>query len=138
MTPRPKKGFGCLIVLDDLADARRNVMQSGRLVDHLFIVARRWGVSSILSTQKLRLPLISPCVRVNVTAVLVWRLRSKYEKTQYLEEYSALVPKEVLETMYDEATSIPFNFLFVNTLAKSIDHMFYSSFTRRFIPSEMM
>ena len=60
------------------------------------------------------------------------------KKTQYLEEYSALVPKEVLETMYDEATSIPFNFLFVNTLAKDIDHMFYSGFQKRYIPSEMM
>ena len=138
MTPRPKKGFGVLIVLDDLADARRNVMQSGQLVDSLFIKARHWGCSVILSTQKLRLPLISPCVRVNVTCVIVYRLRSQYEKTQYLEEYSALVPKEVLETMYDEATSIAFGFLYINTLAKSIDHMFYSSFTRRFIPSEMM
>ena len=137
MTPRPKKGFGVLIVIDDLADARRNVMQSGQLVDSLFIKARHWGVSTILSTQKLRLPLISPCVRVNVTCVLVWRLRSRYEKTQYLEEYSALVPQAVLEAMYDEATSIPYNFLYINTLATSIDHMFYSGFQKRFIPSEM-
>ena len=137
MTPRPKKGFGILIVLDDLADARRNVMQSGQLVDSLFIKARHWGVSTILSTQKLRLPLISPCVRVNVTAVIVYRLRSKYEKIQYLEEYSALVPQAVLEAMYDESTSIAFNFLYINTLARDIDHMFYSGFQKRFIPSEM-
>ena len=111
MTPRPKKGFGILIVLDDLADVKRNVLQCGQLVDSLFIKARHWGVSTILSTQKLRLPLISPCVRVNVTGVMTWRLRSRYEMTQYLEEYSSLVPKDVLKTMYDEATSIPFNFL---------------------------
>jgi hypothetical protein len=55
-----------------------------------------------------------------------------------LEEYSALVPKAVLETMYDEAVSVPFNFLYINTLARDIDHMFYSGFTRRFILSEMM
>ena len=138
MTPRSKKGYGILLVLDDLADARRNLQQCGQLVDSLFIKARHWGVSTILSTQKLRLPLISPCVRVNVTAVLVWRLRSQYEKTQYLEEYSALVPKAVLEAMYDEATSEPFGFLYINTLAKSIDSMFHSGFTRRFVPSEMM
>ena len=138
MTPRPKKGYGVLIVLDDLADARRNLLQCGQLVDSLFIKARHWGVSTILSTQKLRLPLISPCVRVNVTAVLVWRLRSQYEKTQYIEEYSALVPKAILEAMYDEATSIPYNFLYINTLAKDIDHMFYSGFQQRFVPSEMM
>ena len=138
MKPRPKKGFGILIVLDDLADSRRNALQCGQLVDSLFIKARHWGVSTVLSTQKLRLPLISPCVRVNVTGVMVWRLRSAYEKSQYLEEYSSLVPKDVLETMYTESTSIPFNFLFVNTLAKDIDHMFYSGFTKRFVPSEMM
>jgi hypothetical protein len=138
MTPRPKKGFGILIVLDDLADSRRNALQCGQLVDSLFIKARHWGVSTILSTQKLRLPLISPRCRVNVTGVMTWRLRSAYGKTQYLEEYAALGPKAVLETMYDEATSIRFNFLYINTLAKDIDHMFYSGFTRRFIPSEMM
>jgi len=138
MTPRPKKGFGILIVLDDLADARRNLQQCGQLVDSLFIKARHWGCSVILSTQKLRLPLISPCCRVNATCVLVWRLRSAYEKSQYMEEYSALVPKAVLEQMYDEATSIPYNFLYINALAKDIDHMFYSGFQRRFVPSEMM
>ena len=57
---------------------------------------------------------------------------------QYLEEYSALVPIDVLKRMYDEAVSIPFNFLYINALAKSIDHMFYSGFQHRFIPSEMM
>ena len=98
----------------------------------------RWGVSFVLSTQKLRLPLISPCVRVNVTGVMTWRLRSAYEMAQYLEEYSALVPKAVLETMYEEAVSIPFNFLYINTLARDIESMFYSGLTRRFIPSEMM
>ena len=136
MTPRPKKGFGILIVLDDLADARRNALQCGQLVDSCFIKARHWGVSTVLSTQKLRLPLISPCCRVNVTGVMTWRLRSAYEMAQYLEEYSALVPKSVLKDMYDEATSIRFNFLYINTLAKDIGHMFYSGFTRRFIPSE--
>ena len=29
MTPRPKKGFGILIVLDDLAETRRNALQCG-------------------------------------------------------------------------------------------------------------
>ena len=138
MNPRPKKGYGILIVLDDLADAKRNLLQCGQLVDSLFVKARHWGVSTIVSTQKLRLPLISPCLRVNVTCVLVWRLRSRYEMTQYLEEYSALVPIDVLKQMYDESVSIPFNFLYINALAKSIDNMFFSGFQHRFIPSEMM
>jgi hypothetical protein len=139
MKPRPKKGFGILIVLDDLADAKRNLEQCGALVDSLFIKARHWGVSTIVSTQKLRLPLISPCIRVNVTCVLIWRLRSNVDlKNGFLEEYSALVPVEVLHRMYTEAVSEPFGFLYLNTLAKDIDHMFYAGFTKRFLPSEMM
>jgi hypothetical protein len=139
MTPRPKHGFGILIVLDDLADAKRNLEQCGALVDSLFIKARHWGVSTIVSTQKLRLPLISPCIRVNVTCVLIWRLRSNVDlRNGFLEEYSALVPVEVLHRMYTEAVSEPFGFLYLNTLAKDIDHMFYAGFTKRFVPSEMM
>ena len=137
--PRPKQGFGILIVLDDLADARRNLEQCGALVDSLFIKARHWGVSTIVSTQKLRLPLISPCIRVNVTCVLIWRLRNNNDlKNGFLEEYSALVPVDVLHRMYKEAVSEPFGFLYLNTLAKDIDHMFYSGFQRRFVPSEMV
>jgi hypothetical protein len=139
ITPRPKQGFGILIVLDDLADARRNLEECGALVDSLFIKARHWGVSTIVSTQKLRLPLISPCIRVNVTCVLIWRLRNNNDlKNGFLEEYSALVPVDVLHRMYTEAVSEPFGFLYLNMLAKDIDHMFYSGFQRRFVPSEMV
>ena len=49
-----------------------------------------------------------------------------------------VVPIDVLKQMYDEAVSIPYNFLYINALAKSIDQMFFSGFQHRFIPSEMM
>ena len=105
----------------------------------MFIKPRHRGVSTIVSAQKLRLPLISPCIRVNVTCVLILRLRSNHDlKNVFFEEYSALVPVDVLHRMYTEAVSEPFGFLYLNALAKDIDHMFYSGFTWRFIPSEMM
>ena len=74
---RSQKGFSMLVVLDDLADVKRGLPAIGRFVDSLFVKARHWNVSIVLSTQKFKLPLISPTVRVNATALFVWRLRNQ-------------------------------------------------------------
>ena len=126
-----------LIVLDDLADVKRGLPEISRFVDSLFVKARHWGVSVVLSTQKLKLPLISPTVRVNCTCLFSWRLRNMSDLWDGLiHEYSALVDKEKLYDAYKEAVSIPYNFLYINLLAKDIDHMFFSGFNERFVMSE--
>ena len=129
-----QKGFSTLIVIDDLADVKKGLPAISKFVDSLFVKARHWGVSVILSTQKLKLPLISACVRVNATAVFAWRLRSQFDLWDGLiYEYSALVSKERLYAAYKQAVPIPFNFLYVNLLARDVNHMFYSGFTQRFV-----
>ena len=133
---KSQQGFNTLIVLDDLADVKRGLPAISKFVDSLFVKARHWGVSVVLSTQKLKLPLISPTVRVNATALFVWRLRNQSDLWEGLVyEYSALVSKEKLYQAYKQAVSKPYNFLFVNLLAKDVDHMFYSGFIDRFIMS---
>ena len=95
------------------------------------------GCSTIVASQKLKLPLISPTLRVNCTCLFCFRLRNQSDLWDgFLHEYSALVPKDRLYEMYQEAVSVPYGFLYVNLLAKSIDNMFYSGFTKRFIVSE--
>jgi len=134
---KTQKGFNMLIVLDDLADVKRGLPAISKFVDSLFVKARHWNVSVILSTQKLKLPLISPTVRVNATALFVWRLRNQSDLWDGLiYEYSALVSKEKLYAAYQQAVAIPYNFLYVNLLAKDIDQMFYSGFTKRFKMSD--
>ena len=129
-----QKGFNMLIVLDDLADVKRGLPEITRFVDSLFVKARHWGVSVILSTQKLKLPLISPTVRVNATVIWAWRLRNMSDLWDGLiHEYSALVDKEKLFAAYKQAVSEPYGFLYINLLAKDIDHMFYSGFNKRFV-----
>ena len=129
-----QKGFNMLIVLDDLADVKRGLPEITRFVDSLFVKARHWGVSVILSTQKLKLPLISPTVRVNATVIWAWRLRNMSDLWDGLiHEYSALVPKEKLYEAYQQAVSEPYNFLYINLLAQNLDNMFYSGFTKRFV-----
>jgi hypothetical protein len=132
-----QKAWNMLIVLDDLADVKRGLPEISRFVDSLFVKARHWGVSVVLSTQKLKLPLISPTVRVNCTCLFSWRLRNMSDLWDGLiHEYSALVDKEKLYDAYKEAVSIPYNFLYINLLAKDIDHMFFSGFNERFVMSE--
>ena len=130
---RSQKGFNMLIVLDDLADVKRGLPQISKFVDSLFVKARHWNVSIILSTQKLKLPLISPTVRVNATALFVWRLRNQSDLWDGLiYEYSALVSKELLYAAYQQAVAIPYNFLYIDLLAKNTNNMFFSGFTKKF------
>jgi hypothetical protein len=134
-----QKGFSTLIVLDDLADVKRGLPAIAKFVDSLFVKARHWGVSVILSTQKLKLPLISATVRVNATAILAWRIRSQFDLWDGLiYEYSALVTKEKLYAAYKQAVATPFNFLFINLLAADVNHMFFSGFTERFVMDDSL
>ncbi|CAE7335721.1 unnamed protein product, partial [Symbiodinium pilosum] len=71
--------------------------------DTLFIRGRHFQISTIVSTQKLRL--ISNAVRVNSQFFMVRRLRNQLEKDSLLEELTALVPKADLEAMYEAAGS---------------------------------
>ena len=130
--PRPKKAWNTLIVIDDLANVSDSAAH--KLVSDLFIKARHWGISTILSTQKLRLPLVTQAVRVNATALfVVGKLRNQHDLWDGLiYEYSALVSKERLMAMYRAATAKPFGFLYVRLNSQDPDRMFYSSFTGRF------
>ncbi len=60
---KSQQGFNMIIILDDLADIKRGLPAVSKFVDSLFVKARHWNVSVILSTQKLKLPLIYPTVR---------------------------------------------------------------------------
>ena len=53
-----------------------------------------------------------------------------------LEEFSALVSKDVLLKLYHAAVAEPYHFLYINFMARSVQEMFYKSFESRLIPPE--
>ena len=59
--------------------------------DTLFVRGRHFQISTLVSTQKLRL--VSNAVRVNSQFFCIWRLTNQLEKDSLLEELTALVPK---------------------------------------------
>ena len=77
-------------------------------------------ISTWVSSQKLRL--ISAAVRVNQQFLCCWRLRNQHELDAIVEELSALLPKEQLYRLYEQATREPYSFLFV----------YYQRFEERF------
>ena len=133
----PQKGFSMCIVLDDLADVKRGLPQVARFVDSLFVKCRHWGISVILSSQKLKLPLISPTVRVNITFALIFRLRNNSDLIDGFEqEYSAIVDKQTLHAMYTTAVSRPFGFLYLNLMEQDRNKIFHNGFHSQFIVDE--
>ena len=130
-------GFAMCIVIDDLADVKRGLPKVVRFVDSTFCKGRHWGCCVILSSQKLKLPLISPTVRVNVSFALIFRLRSNQDLLDGFEyEYSAIVDKETLHAMYVASVSWPFVFLYLNLLEQDRNRIFHNGFGSRFIVDE--
>ena len=109
-----KKLYQVLVVIDDFADTPQ-LHKPHSTLDTLFIRGRHMQISTWVSSQKLRL--ISAAVRVKLDAVI--------------EELSALLPKEQLYRLYEQATREPYSFLFVYYL-KPRNEMFYKRFEERF------
>ena len=129
--PRPKRAFNTLIVLDDLGDDSRP--EARKLVNTLFMKARHWGVSTILSIQRLRLPLATPTARVNATIVWCWRLKNSTDLLDGLIwEYSALAPKEKIMAAYRTAVDQPYGFLTIRTSEQDPNKMFMNGFKSYF------
>ena len=105
-----KKLYQVLVVIDDFADTPQLHKPHGAL-DTLFIRGRHMQISTWVSSQKLRL--ISAAVRVNMQFLCCWRLRNQHELDAVIEELSALLPKEQLCRLYEQATREPYSFLFV-------------------------
>ena len=123
-----KKLYQVLIICDDFADSPQLHKAHGAL-DTLFIRGRHLQISTWVSSQKLRL--ISAAVRVNQQFLCCWRLRNQHELEAVIEELSALLPKDKLHRIYEQATREPYSFLFVYYL-KPKNEMFYLRFEERF------
>ena len=128
-----------LIVVDDFADdptimhRQGGYTSGGSMLNTLFVRGRHSHISTIVSTQKLRL--IGTTIRVNAQFLLVWRLRNRLELQALLEELSAVYPVKTLEEMYNLATEEPYSFWYINLTAKKKDDMFFLRFEQRMVPS---
>ena len=128
-----RKLFNILIVVDDFADnpafSRRDA-----LLHSLFTRGRHAFISTICATQKFRA--LSNIIRVNATALVIFRLRSEQELLAIVEEISAVCPKDVVISLIRHATAEPYSFLYVDLAAKTPDQMFWLRFEKRLVPKD--
>ncbi|CAE7604416.1 unnamed protein product [Symbiodinium pilosum] len=121
-----KQLYQILVVIDDHADSPALHKKTGdAALDTLFIRGRHFQISTIVSTQKLRLN----AVRVNSQFYMDWRLRNQLEKDSLLEELTALLPKRDLEAIY---TRRPSGSPTVSCTLNHRDAMFHVRFERMF------
>ena len=77
--------------------------------------------------------MLSTALRTQATSLFVFRQRSVRDLLSFLDEYSALVDKKTLETMYNYATSKPYGFMMVD-LMRLVEQMFHANLDKRMIP----
>lgn len=121
-----KEMFNILIVLDDMMDDKK-AMRNNKILDKLFIRGRHSYISTILSVQKY--VSVSPVIRFNTSADIIFKLRSQKDLDALIEEFGALADKKQILNKYNEIVSKPYNFLYVNKLGKTFEEIFNDGFS---------
>jgi len=132
---KKKKGnnklFSICIILDDIAD-NEAIARREQQLHSLFVRHRPIYVSTVLSTQKYRA--LANIVRVNATALIIFRVRSQAEMDALVEENSAIIGKKPLIELYHKAVDQPHGFLYIDLTAKTPADMFFRNFEEPLMP----
>ena len=137
---KDRKLHGICIVVDDFADdpkvmhAQSGASAGGSMLNTLLCRGRHLNISTLVSSQKLRL--VSSTIRVNLQFLLVWRLRNELELQQVMEEVSAVYDKKTLMQMYHMAVDDPHSFWYILLTARRPEDMFFLRFEKRLVPSK--
>ena len=87
-------------MVDNFSDDPRFLRYSNILHD-LFTSGRHNAITVILSTQKYNV--LAPIIRLNSSALFIFRLKNMNIVNAFIEENSALVDKKSLYDMYQQA-----------------------------------
>ena len=126
--------YQILVVIDDFAD-NPSFTRKSPLLHQLYIRGRHSAITTITATQVYKA--ISPIIRKNLSAIMVFRLRNYADLESLLEEFGSIYNKDTLLQMYKTATDPPFQFLYINLMERDKERMFYRSFSHRLIPKSI-
>lgn len=126
---KQKKMFNIAIIIDDFADTKE-FLRNSHMLQLLFIRGRHFFISTFILSQKYNI--LSPIIRINATALMIFKLRNGQELETFLTENSAILDKKKLLKIYEKATEKKYDFLYVNLMASDPNNMFYLNFTNKF------
>ena len=101
----------CLIS-DDVADEPAAVRQSNFV--QAFVKLRHMNISTALLSQKWKL--LSPTIRINLTAILMWRLRDLRESVEVIHSLSGTHGYKQTWAIYKKCTEDPYSFMYYDAL----------------------
>ena len=129
-----KRLFQVLFLIDDFGDSPQVLRRAGGVLESCYVRFRHYGISTWTSVQCMKL--VSPVIRKNLSFSMFFRCRSANELILgILEEFSAIVSKEILMRLYKLATEKPHQFLYINFMAKTPQEgMFFRSFESMLVP----
>jgi GTPase SAR1 family protein len=127
---KSKEMFNICIVIDDFIDDKR-ISNNSKALNSLFIRGRHSFISTICLIQKYIS--VSPMIRLNVSALMIFKLKNMKDLNALLDETSALVNRKKLIEIYDKAIEQKYNFLYINLMADNINEMFFINFDKHFI-----
>ena len=118
-----------LIILDDLLGS----MKFSAQLDALVTRGRHAGISVLASTQVYRG--LSQAQRKNFAGWCLGKMAAVDWKVFEDEHAGAFVTREQLRALYARATAQKYGFLFYRPRSGDVEHMFYSGFTTRLVPT---
>lgn len=126
-----KKGqdvFQVGIIVDDMADEPKFTRQS-KLLHQLYIRGRHAFITVITAVQKVTT--LAPIIRTQATHIFTFRLRSMQDLETWLNENSAVYPKETLLALYNYCVQQPYGFLYQDLMVQDANEMFHFKFDDR-------
>ena len=72
--------------------------------------------------------IVSPLIRAQATALMIFRQRNWAEMQGFIEEYAAVVDRDTLSEIYHAAVDEPHQFLFIDLTASDVNTMFFVGF----------
>ena len=115
------------VVVDDWAESRSVMHSPNNIISSLFLRGRHQGISTIVSSQTLRL--LDPVLRANATSLYIFKMRNSKEIEKICEELGGITKEGpgLVKDIYYTATEDKFSFLYVN-LMEQPTHMFWIRF----------
>ena len=95
-----KEMYNICIVIDDFIDDRR-ISNNSKALNSLFIRGLHAFISTICFIQKYIS--VSPMIRLNVSALMIFKLKNMEDLNALLDETGALIHKKQLLEIYEKA-----------------------------------
>lgn len=120
-----------LFIFDD-AIANRELFNNNKdsILNKLAFNRRHWNASVWIVTQSYKM--VPRNIRTNMSAWVFFATGNSSEKERIFEEMQGLIPDEAMEWIWDDATSEPYSFLFINCMHPERRARYWKRFEYRY------